>query len=56
MISDQKFKSVTRADVDLEKFSSEEDKTDEENKSNGEKTEENTDLICNILPQCLEIQ
>lgn len=37
---DQKIKSVTRADVDLEKFSSEEDKTDEENKSNEEKTEE----------------
>lgn len=37
---DQKFKSVTRADVDLEKFSSEEDKKNEENKSNEEKTEE----------------
>nr|CAH7727045.1 unnamed protein product [Callosobruchus chinensis] len=35
---DQKFESVTRADVDFEKFSSEEDKKDEENKQDEEKT------------------
>ncbi|MGL9682255.1 MAG: molecular chaperone HtpG [Wolbachia sp.] len=39
----QKIKSVTRADVDLEKFSSE--KKDKESKLDGEKSEENTDSI-----------
>ncbi|MDN5248263.1 MAG: molecular chaperone HtpG [Wolbachia endosymbiont of Tyrophagus putrescentiae] len=47
---DYKFKSVTRADVDLEKFSSEEGKKDEENKS-GEK--ESTDSILQYFTKVL---
>ncbi|WP_353272589.1 molecular chaperone HtpG [Wolbachia endosymbiont (group A) of Urophora cardui] len=50
---DQKFKSVTRADVDLEKFSSEEDKKDEENKQDEEKTKENTDSILQYFTKVL---
>lgn len=50
---DQKFKSVTRADVDLEKFSSEEGKKDEENKSDENKSEENTDSILEYFTKVL---
>lgn len=50
---DQKFKSVTRADVDLEKFSSEEGKKDEENKSDENKSEENADSILEYFTKVL---
>lgn len=48
---DQKFKSVTRADVDLENFSSE--KKEEENKSDEDKTEENADSILQYFTKVL---
>ncbi|QKX03027.1 molecular chaperone HtpG [Wolbachia endosymbiont of Litomosoides sigmodontis] len=47
----QKFKSVTRSDVDLEKFSS--GKKDEENKSDEERAEENTDSIVQYFTKVL---
>ncbi|CCF78200.1 heat shock protein 90 [Wolbachia endosymbiont of Onchocerca ochengi] len=48
---DQKFKSVTRADVDLDKFSPR--KKDEENKSDEKKSEENTDSILQYFTKVL---
>ncbi|MGL9732611.1 MAG: molecular chaperone HtpG [Wolbachia sp.] len=48
---DQKIKSVTRADVDLEKFSLE--KKDKENKSDEEKSEENNDSILEYFTKIL---
>lgn len=50
---DHKFKSVTRADVDLEKFSSQDDKQDEENKSNEEEPQENLDSIVQYFTKVL---
>ncbi|WP_333023293.1 molecular chaperone HtpG [Wolbachia endosymbiont of Pentidionis agamae] len=48
-----KIKSVTRADVDLEKFSSEENKEDKENNSNVEESKENVDSIIEYFTKVL---
>ncbi|WP_175818686.1 molecular chaperone HtpG [Wolbachia endosymbiont of Dirofilaria (Dirofilaria) immitis] len=48
---DQKFKSVTRADVDLEKFSPK--KKDEESKSDEKRSEENADSILQYFTKVL---
>ncbi|WP_341808516.1 molecular chaperone HtpG [Wolbachia endosymbiont (group E) of Neria commutata] len=51
---DKKFKSVTRADVDLEKFSSEEDKKkDEENKLGAEESKESAESILQYFTKVL---
>lgn len=50
---DHKFKSVTRADVDLEKFSSKENKDNEEEKVNEEESKEDLDSILQYFTKVL---